>query len=280
MCRVDHHVHIYPPELNADPSGWAARNAESRWAVMCLRKRRDGGPVQEFPSVDDLLHALDAAGLERATMLGWYWENAATCSWHNRALASWARAHPDRLSASATVHPDSHPEMIEAELMRAREEGCSGLGELSPHSVGSSLGAPGLTTALDLAERWGWSANFHLTDPATRPYPGRVETPTEEFIELARKRPCLSLIFAHWAGGADVRDLPNVTVDTAAAPLIYGDAAWAMLGRTVLRNQVRFGSDYPLRLHPSRDASAGLADFAHAARLALAKDGSSAANTD
>lgn len=278
MARVDHHVHLYPPALNADPAAWASQAGEAHWAKLCLRRRRDGRAVQEFPSVDDLLRALDAAGLDRALLLGWYWEKPATCAWHNRALAAWARAHPDRLSAWATFHPGSTPEVVSAELHRARDEGLTGLGELSPQSVGSTLQAPGLQIALDLAEAWGWAVNFHVTDPASRPYPGRVDTPPQDFITLARNRPRLSLVLAHWAGGADVRALPNVAVDTAAAPLLYGDAAWSMVGRTARFDQVRFGSDYPLRLTPAHDAASGLATFASTAGPILAPDSPAASH--
>lgn len=269
MVRIDHHVHLYPPEINADPAAWAARAGETVWARLCVRQRKDGRAVQEFPSLDELLRALDAAGLDRAVLLGWYWQTQAACALHNRFLAACARAHPDRLSAWATIHPESPPAEIESELSRARDEGCSGLGELSPHSVGSSMNAPGLRAALDFAERWAWPVNFHVTAPDSRPYPGRVETPPEEFISLALARPGLRLVLAHWAGGANVRDLPNVSVDTAAAPLIHGADAWDFIGCTVRPEQVLFGSDYPLRLQPARDAAAGLAAFAAEARRVL-----------
>lgn len=266
MELIDHHVHLYPPELNRDPAGWAAAQGEAHWARLCTRRRKSGESVQEFPAVDQLLRAMDAAGVARSILLGWYWEKAETCAWHNRAMAGWVRAHSDRLSAWATIQPAGRPPDILAELHRAREEGLSGLGELSPHSVGVRCDAPGLVEALACAAEWGWGVNLHVTDPGGRAYPGKIETPAEDFVALARAWPTVRFTLAHWAGGFDVRELRNVWVDTAAAPLLYGTKAWARGAQMTRPEQVLFGSDYPLRLMPGMDATAGWSAFVAEAR--------------
>lgn len=199
-------------------------------------------------------------------LLGWYWEKQDTCAWHNQAMAGWVKAHPDRLAAYATIQPGAAGAVVAGELRRAREEGLSGVGELSPQSVGAGTDAEGLVAALALAAEWGWPVNLHVTDPAGRVYPGKIETPAEDFFALARRWPAVNFVLAHWAGGYDVREHRNVWVDTAAAPLIYGAEAWGMRGRTVRAEQVLFGSDYPLRLRPGADAAAGWAEFAGEAR--------------
>lgn len=48
---------------------------------------------------------MDRAGVERAVLLGWYWEQAETCVWQNRFYGRCVREHPDRLLAYATIHP-------------------------------------------------------------------------------------------------------------------------------------------------------------------------------
>lgn len=266
MGLIDRHVHLYPTELNRDPAGWAAARGERQWAAMCVRRRRNGEPVQEFPEVDALLRAMDAAGVARAVLLGWYWEKAETCAWHNRAMGEWVRAHPDRLEGWATIHPGETAADVRAELRRARDEGLCGLGELSPHSVGVSIESEGMREALALAEEWRWPVNLHVTEPRAKPYPGMVLTPEADFRALAKAWPRVRFTLAHWAGGFDVRDLKNVWVDTAASPLIYGEAAWALRGVSVRAEQVVFGSDYPLRLRTGQDAAAGWAEFAEEAR--------------
>ncbi|MES1194343.1 MAG: amidohydrolase, partial [Opitutus sp.] len=128
---VDAHVHLYPPEVNRDPAGWAAVHGEKHWAELCTRQRKDGKPVQTFPSVDQLLRDMDAAGVSKAVLLGWYWENHATCVAQNKFYADCIRAHPDRLAAFATVQPKAGPIAFE-EAVRAMDDGLTGFGELSP----------------------------------------------------------------------------------------------------------------------------------------------------
>src|SRR5258708_14383061 len=72
--------------------------------------------------------------------------------------------------------------------------------------------------------------NLHVTDPASRKYPGRIETPLEDFVRLAREFPASQFILAHWGGGLawspEAAALPNVWFDTAASPLLYGPEVW------------------------------------------------------
>src|SRR5205823_1022680 len=79
MRIIDAHVHLYPADVDRDPAAWAAAQGEGHWAILCTRKRRDGQPVQTLPTVNQLLAAMDAAGIERAVLLGWYWEKPETC---------------------------------------------------------------------------------------------------------------------------------------------------------------------------------------------------------
>ncbi len=275
MSIIDAHVHLYPPEANADPVGWATARREGHWATLCTRRRKDGRMVQTFPSVDGLLHELDAAGVARAVLLGWYWENAATCAEQNRFYAACIRAHPDRLAAFATVLPGAAG--AQAELRRARDDGLIGLGELSPHSQHVAADAPALHELLKLAGELGLPVNLHVTDPASRPFPGRVETPLEDFARLARVHPGVTFILAHWGGGLPLADLPNVFLDTAASPLLYGADVWARVGRDVPAERVLFGSDYPLDLYPRTQPGAGLRPFVEEAERGVADPATRAA---
>lgn len=257
---VDAHVHLYPPEINRDPAGWAFVAGESRWAELCTRRRADGRPVQGFPDVGTLLHTMDAAGVARAVLLGWYWEKHDTCVAQNRFFAACVRAHPDRLAAFAAVQPLAGPAAL-AEVRRARDEGLIGVGELCPQQTGSSLAAPEFAAVAELAGELGLPVNLHVTDPSTPYYPGRVETPLADFAAAARRHPETTFVLAHWAGGLDVRGFANVYVDTAAAPLIYRRPAWDKLGVTARSDQVLFGSDYPLNLYPRRLAEPEMKEF-------------------
>ena len=270
---IDAHVHLYPPEVGRDPVTWAADAGEPHWATLCTRCRPGGRPVQTFPSVDELLREMDAAGVSRAVLLGWYWETPATCAWQNRFYAECVRAHPDRLSAFATVHPAAGRDATLGEIRRSHSEGLIGLGELSPHSQGVPIDDPVLAEVLRLAGELRMPVNLHVTDPASRPYPGRIETPLRDFVRLAGNFPSTNFILAHWGGllpltaaGANAATLPNIFYDTAASPLLYGADVWPRALAACGAECVLFGSDFPLNLYPKLDAAPRMARFIAEAR--------------
>jgi predicted TIM-barrel fold metal-dependent hydrolase len=265
MRLIDAHVHLYPPEVGRDPAAWAAAQGEPHWAELCTRRRRDGRPVQTFPEVDGLLRDMDAAGIERAVLQGWYWERPATCAWQNRFFARCVRAHPDRLAAFATFHPAAGEAAVLAEIRRAQAEGLRGLGELSPHSQGYGVDDPVLGAALALAGELRLPVNLHTSDRQARNYPGKVDTPPEDFLRLAPRFPATTFILAHWGGGVLLLEsnprvrqaLANVRYDTAASPLIYDDRIWRAALDVVPAEKVLFGTDYPLVLYPQTEERPG-----------------------
>ncbi len=272
VAIVDAHVHLYPPEVNRDPAAWAAASGEEHWAELCTRRRKDGKPVQAFPSVDQLLRDMDAGGVAKAVLLGWYWERPETCAMQNRFYADCLRAHPDRLAAFATIHPAAGIEKSLGEVWLAWDAGFLGVGELSPHSQGYGFENVAFRLVVEEAGRRGLTINLHVTDPAGRPYPGRVETPHEDFVRLAREFPATTFILAHWGGGLawseEATALPNVWFDTAASPLLYGPEVWTK-ART---GRILFGSDYPLILYPQTESAPGFGGLLGEAKRAGASE--------
>jgi hypothetical protein len=261
---IDCHVHLYPDAINRAPAGWAAAHGEPHWAQLCTRRRKDGRAVQAFPSLKDLLTEMDRAEVERAVLLGWYWERAENCAAQNAFFAECVRAHPDRLSAFATVQPAGGAERAVAEMRRAHADGLCGLGELSPHAQGYAAAGPELGAVLAVAAELKWPVNLHVTDPNRGTYSGRVETPLGDFADLAQKWPEVTLILAHWGGGQPLRSasggiFENVYYDTAASPLLYGPEFWQPFVKAVGQERVLFGSDYPLNNYPRTESAAEMA---------------------
>ncbi len=268
---IDAHVHLYPPEAGREPAAWAARHGEAHWATLSTRLRKDGRPVQGFATVDQLLRDMDTAGVTKAVLLGWYWENHDTCVAQNHFYAECVRAHPDRLAAFATLHPAAGRRAVD-EARRALDSGLIGFGELSPHSQHFGLNDATWHEVLRLAGERKVPVNLHVTDPASRPYPGRVETPLDDFVQLARAFPETTFILAHWGGGLAWMEpglaLPNVWFDTAASPLLYGAEVW----KKSPSPRVIFGSDYPLILYPRVEVAPGFGGIVTEAREAGASD--------
>jgi len=274
---IDAHVHLYPAAANQSPAAWAEARREAHWAKLATRRRKDGSPVQGFPSLTDLVRDMDAAGIAQAVLLGWYWEHHETCVEHNRFYAACLQAEPQRFKAFATGHPGAGAAALD-EVRWARDAGFSGLGELSPHSQGVALGDPTWRKLLKLAGDLRLPVNLHVTDPHSKPFPGRVDTPLADFVGLAREFPETKFILAHWGGGLafdrENHVLRNVYYDTAASPLLYGADVW----RKAPAGRVLFGSDYPLVLYPRGGSQAEFQGIVREATTAGAEPAIFAAN--
>jgi uncharacterized protein len=264
MRIIDAHVHLYPPEVNLSPAVWAEAQGERHWSTLCTRVRKNGRPVQGFPSVDELLRDLDVAGIERAVLQGWYWEKHDTCVLQNRFYAACIHAHPDRLAAFASFHPAAGSVAVIEEIRRAANEGFRGLGELSPHSQGVAVNDPIWREALVLAVELNLPVNLHVTEPHSKNYPGKVETPLVDFVQLAREFPATKFILAHWGArlpldpelGAAAKACPNLYYDCAASPLLYDRKVYREMIAAVGVDRVLYGSDHPLDLYPSHGSGA------------------------
>lgn len=225
---------------------------------------------------------MDRAGIARAVLLGWYWQRAESCGEQNRFYAQCVRDHPDRLSAFAALQPAVGRDATLAELHWAREEGLTGLGELSPHSQGYPVDDPVFREVLGLAAEFGLPVNLHVTDPNGRDYPGRVPTPLADFVGLATDFPRTTFILAHWGGllplqPAAARLPSNLFYDTAASPLLYGEDIWREFMRVSGPDRVLFGSDFPLNLYPRQEAEPEMVRLVQEARAAGLSAGTLAA---
>ncbi|MDR1789937.1 MAG: amidohydrolase [Opitutaceae bacterium] len=258
---IDAHVHLYPEAANANPAAYADARREPHWRTLAARVRKNGRAVQGFPSLDGLLRAMDAARVDRAILQGWYWQNPETCAEQNRFYAECVRRHPDRLSAFAALNTRAPRRLVADEIRRVRDSGFAGLGELSPHSQGISAGDGDFREALGLAAQLGLAVNFHVTDDTLPAYPGRVSTPLGDFRAIAEAFPGLTVILAHWGGriweAAPDKLPPNIHLDTAASPLLYGNGIFSEALRCVGPEKILFGSDHPLDLYPRQPAAEG-----------------------
>ena len=106
---------------------------------------------------------------------------------------------------------------------------------------------------MEFAQEKGWP-ELSVTEPVGHDHPGRIHTPLDDFLWLARQFPRLKMILAH-AGGLlpfyelnpRLRpELSNVYYDLAACPLLYDASLYRLLIETVGYEKIVWGSDYPL----------------------------------
>ena len=108
---------------------------------------------ESFPP-DFLLHAMDAAGVEQATVSAWHGSSGVIIS--NAEIAALVKAHPDRLVGLASVDL-ARPMEAGRELRRAGEfDGARGRAASSGRSEG--IMRPGLCRLLSLVSERDRSA--------------------------------------------------------------------------------------------------------------------------
>lgn len=260
---IDAHVHLYPPEVSADPESWGARQNELYWTEL-VSGTEEQPSLQGWADGPKLLEDMEAAGVSGALLLGWYWENQQTCGMQNRWYADWASKHPSQIRWFATVQPQSGKRALN-EMRIAAAKGACGLGELSPAAQGFSVRDKDFRKIVELALEFNWPINFHVNEALGRDHAGRKVDALADFQWLASNYPELKIILAHWGGlipffelnKAVRRDLRNVYYDTAASPLLYDPRIYRAVVDLVGPEKVIFGSDYPLRLYPRKESVPG-----------------------
>ncbi len=253
---VDSHIHLYPPSVYANPDAWAEAMNEPYW-LACVHPQ-EAPRLQAWATVDRLLEQMDAAEVDKAIIQGWYWENHHSCEENTRWQIDWIRAHPDRLIAFAPFNPNGGQRSLDI-LRLAFDTGFRGIGELNPPAQGYDYQDPLLGQAIELCRQAQGAVTFHLTDPNSRPYPGKIETPFPELLALARNHPQTNFIFAHLGGMLPLQTEepipPNVWYDTAAVPLLYAPSSYLEFQDKVGSERILFGSDFPLRVFPKSEKS-------------------------
>jgi len=258
----DSHVHGYPKDVSRAASSWGLARGETHWLELVTE-----GP-QGWADAEELLREMDRCGVERSLLLGWYWERAETCREQNGWYQRWVTAWPDRFSAFLSMHADMlEPE---AELERGRDWGALGVGELLPE-VQSEGGwsDKGWERIIQWTSEAGWPINLHVTEPAGHRYPGRIATPLDRLTDIFETYPDQVWILAHWGGGLPfyslnrrvAKALKNCYYDTAATPLLYSKRIWRTVIDLVGAERILFGSDYPLRVYPRKQAEAEMHSF-------------------
>ncbi len=255
---IDCHTHLYPSELKDHLVEWGRDRKEYYW--MHLMKEEEGRQsIQDWPTVKEFLNAMDEASIEKAILLGWYWERQETCVWHNDWMFNCMKEYPSRFLAFAAVQPrDGYKSVIE-DLKQRRDQGFVGVGEIFHKVQQFDMRDEEWERILRWIESVNWPVNLHVTDPVGKEYKGRVMGELADYVGLAKKHPNLKIILAHLGGllgfyeaNTHVKSiLKNVYYDLSALPRLYDLKIIQTLIEVVGAKKVIFGSDYPLKLYPN-----------------------------
>ena len=247
---LDSHTHIFPPEIIARREQYLAREP---WFG-----RLYAGPKAKMATAEQLIAAMDAAGVDCAATFGFGWRDPGLCRLSNDYVLEAARTYPGRLIGLAVVNPAAPG--AEDEIARTAGTGAfRGVGELMPDGQQCTLAdLTLLAPVMEAAQALGWPVLTHASEPVGHDYPGKGCPSLASAVCLARRFPQATIILAHWGGGLFFyelmpevrRALACVYYDTAASPLLYDDAIFG-LAMDLAGDKILFGTDYPL-LGPQR----------------------------
>ena len=246
---VDAHVHILPDRVRRDLAAVCAADA---WFGACH------APGAAVASAEDLVEAMDAAGVDRAVCFTWPFVDPGLCAEGNDYLAAAVRRFPSRLVGFGCVQP-ADPGAA-AEVERCARLGLRGLGELNADAQGWSLEdeaavGPVARAAVDAGLPW----TLHCSEPVGHQYPGKGTATPDRVAALAARHPELTIVCAHLGGGLplyahmpEVGELCRASLyfDTAAVPFLYRPSVYAAVVEAVGADRLLFGTDHPLLRAP------------------------------
>ena len=250
MLVCDAHIHLYPYSVYKNPKEWANARGESYW-LNCVAPPK-GPQLQGWADIETLIRDMDNADVEKAIVVGWYWEHFEVCLENISWQQDWLDRQSNRIFAFAPFNAKGGQAAIDS-INRAFDQGFAGIGELNPPAQGYDYNHDCLLKVIELAGARGKWVNFHVTDPESRDYPGKIDTPIHQLIELAKAFPATRFIFSHLGGMMQLErlaELENVYLDTAATPLLYDSNVYQSAVEKIGADRILFGTDYPLMTFP------------------------------
>ena len=246
---IDFHCHILPPQFRGRHHELAARDAT--YAALFPGQRGRSADV------DTLLRDMDESGIDHAVVMGFGWTVQGIAKTANNYLVGASKAHPDRISAFASVSP-AWGDAAVIEAHRCLGAGAVGLGELHADTQGYDIAdrdvmEPIMTLLRDVE----LPVTVHASEPVGHLYPGKGKTTPDKLLRFASNFPDNRIVLAHLGGGLPFYEampevgvaLSNVRYDTAALPYLYRPSAITAAVATGGADAILFGTDYPLLTH-------------------------------
>jgi len=247
---IDFHTHITAPEIIARRDEYLVRDAWFRDLYA--------NPKARLSSAEDLIEAMDRAGVDQSVVFGFGWRDMDLCRRDNDYVIEAVSRFPDRLFGFCIVNPATGAEAVR-EMERCGAQGLMGVGELMPDGQGYHLDdEKAMAPIVEAARALNMVLLTHCSEPVGHLYPGKGTVTPDEVIRFARLFPDTTLVCAHWGGGAIFYELMpeisrimvNVYYDTAASLYLYQDSIFSLAARWA-PGKVLFATDYPL-ISPGR----------------------------
>jgi uncharacterized protein len=245
---IDCHTHVFPPRIKENRAEYVGRD-------ICFAALY-GNPRARIITVDELIIAMDEAGIAMSVIAGIGWTTPELCAESNDYIMAAVARYPERLIGFGAVPPLS-PQAI-PEIERCARGGLRGIGEIRPDVQQINLAD---TNALAPFTGAMIKNNLvlltHASEPVGHAYPGKGEVTPQQLYPFITAFPDLKIVCAHWGGGLPFyalmpevkRALGNVYFDSAASPLLYSPTVYREVINLLGADRILFGSDFPLLLY-------------------------------
>jgi hypothetical protein len=246
---IDCHVHVYPPEIIRDAP--SIGDKEKYFGLLSK------GKVHKWASVEDVVSEMDRNGIELSWIFGFAFQDAGLCALCNDYVIEAVRKYPTRFKGLAVVPPCAPG--TEREILRCRENGLVGVGELFPGGQNFDIS--------DVRQTWRLAATvselrmfllIHSAEPVGHDYPGKGNTGPREAAEFCLHHPEVDVVFAHFGGGLWLYELmpemklalSNAYYDSAAWPWLYEPELLCAMDSAGVLHKLFYGSDFPILSYP------------------------------
>jgi predicted TIM-barrel fold metal-dependent hydrolase len=243
---VDFHTHVFPPQIKKKRQDYIER--DPCFAVLY------SNPEAKIATADELIAAMDKAGVDSSVILNIGWTTHELCVETNDYIIEAVNRYPKRLVGFCAVQPQSTKAAI-AEIERCAKAGIRGVGEIRPDlqlfDLADEMVMAPFVEALT-------SNNLilltHASEPVGHDYQGKGVLTPDRLYSFITSYPDLTIVCAHWGGGLPFYNLmpevkkamKNVYFDTAASPFLYTPDIYGQVVRLAGADKILFGSDYPL----------------------------------
>jgi hypothetical protein len=241
---IDFHTHVFPPEICAHREEYLQRDPTFKALYSSPRARMGTAP--------ELLHSMDAAGIDKSVVVSFAWRDSKARRLTNEYILEQAAGSGGRLIPFCMIDPASNG--APADLERYVKAGARGLGELRPDDQGYDLSPGGPADLLvSAAGSHGLIILFHVSEPVGHEYPGKKGLSLDSFYRFVEAAPEAKVVGAHWAGGLPFyalmprarTNLVNVYFDSAGTGLLYEASVYRHAIDIAGAHRALFGSDFP-----------------------------------
>jgi len=248
---VDFHTHIFPPWLRETRDDYTKRDA----CFSLLYSQ----PKARLATAEELLAAMDEAGIDLSVVLNIGWVSHELCVKTNDYILDSVSRYPKRLVGFCAIQPRAGDVAI-AEIERCARAGAKGIGELRSDVQAFDLIDKGTMKPLvDAALKHDLILLTHSSEPVGHEYSGKGSITPDILYSFITAFPNLKIVSAHWGGGLPfyalmpevARALANVFFDTAATAFLYKPEIFEQVSRIIGSDKILFGTDYPL-MHQNR----------------------------